>query len=532
MLYFSKTKVLLIFLAIFFASFFALPNVFNQGQLNSFPSFVPSQKVNLGLDLQGGSHLLLEVDTEEIIKERIETLSFDLRKLLKKNDISTVNLKVLDDSIVFSAAELSELTIREIEDLSISNTQNILQLSSKSNLVVEDNNGSISINFTDEFVKQAVSNAVNQSLEIVRRRIDELGTKEPSIQRQGASRIIIQLPGLDDPERIKSLLGQTAKLTFQLVDQTTSYDPNNPKKIPIGSEALESDEIEGYKYIIKKRIMVGGENLVDAQPGFDPQTNEPIVSFRFDRIGAKKFGRATQDNVGKPFAIVLDNKVISAPVIREAILGGSGQISGGFDAEEANDLAILLRAGALPAPVNIIEERIVGPSLGADSVRRGTNSVLLGLALIIVFMFVYYKLSGLIANFALIWNILLVLSVLASLGATLTLPGIAALILTVGMSIDANVIIFERIREELRKGKSVRSAVDGGYNRALTTIIDANVTTLIAALVLYQFGTGPIRGFATVLFWGIVISMFTAIFVTRTIFNSFVDRKGLKKLSI
>ena len=524
MLYFSKTKVLLIFLAIFFASFFALPNIFNQNQLNSFPTFIPNQKVNLGLDLQGGSHLLLEVDTNEIIKERIETLSFDLRKLLKKNNIGTANLRVLDDSIIFSTIDLSDSTVKEIEDLSISNTQNILQMSSTSNLIVKDDNGSISINFTDEFIKLSVSNAVNQSLEIVRRRIDELGTKEPSIQRQGASRIIIQLPGLDDPERIKSLLGQTAKLTFQLVDQTAVYDPDNPKKIPIGSEILESDEIEGYKYIIKKRIMVGGENLVDAQPGFDPQTNEPIVSFRFDRIGAKKFGKATKDNVGKPFAIVLDDKVISAPVIREPILGGAGQISGGFDAEEANDLAILLRAGALPAPLIILEERSVGPDLGADSIAAGKYAAIIGFVAIIIFMIFIYRFFGLFADIALIINLIMVLGVLSLLQATLTLPGIAGIILTIGMAVDANVLIFERVKEEIRNGSSMINAVENGYKRALSTILDANITTLIAALILFFMASGPVRGFSITLAIGIFTSVFTAFTLTRFLLSIYARK--------
>lgn len=524
MLYFSRTKILLIFLAIFFALLFAFPNIFSESHLKNFPSFLPKQKVNLGLDLQGGSHLLLEVDTNEIIKERIENLSFDLRRLLKKNDIGLSNLKIDNESIIFFSSQVTSSLVKEIEDLSISNSQSIMQISGRTNLIVQNNNNEFIISFNEEFIKQSVTSAVNQSLEIVRRRIDELGTREPSIQKQGSSRIIIQLPGLDEPERIKSLLGKTAKLTFQLVDQTASYDPNYPKKVPIGSEILESDQSPELKYVVKKRIMVGGENLVDAQPGFDTQTNEPIVTFRFDRIGAKKFGKVTQGNIGKPFAIVLDNKVITAPVIRDAILGGSGQISGGFNAEEANDLAILLRAGALPAPLIILEERSVGPDLGADSISAGKYAAIIGFIAVIIFMIVIYRFFGFFADIALIINLIMVLGILSLLQATLTLPGIAGIILTIGMAVDANVLIFERIKEEIRNGSSMISSVENGYKRALSTILDANITTLIAATILFFMASGPVRGFSITLTIGIFTSVFTAFTFTRFLISLYVRK--------
>ena len=526
MIYFSNTKILSILLVIFIALMFAVPNFFTKDQLNSFPSFIPKQQVNLGLDLQGGSHLLLEVDTVEIIKERLENLNSDVRRVLKKNNIQYSNFKNTEDNLKFVVEEFPAEIQKEILEISVSNSQNILQMGDQTNLVITRDENQVSISFTDEFIKLAVSNAVAQSLEIVRRRIDELGTREPSIQRQGSSRIIIQLPGIDDPDRIKALLGQTAKLTFQLVDTSTNYDPLNPKKAPVGSEILPSDTDDSFKYIVKKRVMVGGENLVDAQPGFDPQTNEPIVSFRFDRLGASKFGRVTQQNVGKPFAIILDDTVISAPVIREAILGGSGQISGGFDSEEANDLAILLRAGALPAPLIILEERSVGPDLGADSIEAGQYAAIIGFVAVIIFMMFVYRYFGFLADIALIINLFMVLGILSLFQATLTLPGIAGIILTIGMAVDANVLIFERVKEEIRSGSKMINAVENGYKRALSTILDANITTLIAAVILFFMASGPVRGFSITLAIGIFTSVFTAFTFTRLLISIYA--KSLK----
>lgn len=369
---------------------------------------------------------------------------------------------------------------------------------------------------------------VQQSIEIVRRRIDETGTREPSIQRQGENRIVVQLPGVDDPERVKDLLGQTARMSFHLVDEDVvpGVDP-----IPPGSRLLPSREIgpagQPYEFVIRNRVMVSGDNLVDAQATF--QDGQPVVSFRFDSVGAQRFGDATRNNVGRLFAIVLDDEVISAPVIREPILGGRGVISGSFTTQEAQDLALLLRAGALPAELVILEERSIGPGLGADSIAAGQFASILGAVLVVVFMVAVYGLFGTMASAALIINIILLLASLTILQATLTLPGIAGIVLTIGMAVDANVLIFERIREEVRAGRGPVSAIDYGYREAMSAIIDANVTTLIAALLLYQFGTGPIRGFAVTLSIGLVTSMFTAIMVTRLFMVSWLRAGRTKK---
>ncbi|MFV2093695.1 MAG: protein translocase subunit SecD, partial [Hyphomicrobiales bacterium] len=383
----------------------------------------------------------------------------------------------------------------------------------------------ISIALSQAAIDARIKSAVEQSIEIVRRRVDELGTTEPTIQRQGTERILVQVPGLDDPARLKALLGQTAKMSFRLVDISVSPQQAQAGAVPASSELLESVEQPPVPYVVNKRVMVSGEDLVDAQPGFDQRTNEPIVSFRFDATGAKKFGKATQANVGRPFAIVLDNKVISAPVIREPILGGSGQISGGFTVEQANDLSILLRAGALPAPLKILEERTGGPGLGADSIAAGKIASIIGLVSVVLLMMVAFGLFGLFANIALLVNIVLILGVLSALQATLTLPGIAGIVLTIGMAGDANVLIFERIREEVAAGKTTVSAIQTGYSRALTTILDANITTFIAAAILFMMGSGPVRGFAVTLAIGIVTSVFTAYTLTRLIISVWVRRR-------
>jgi preprotein translocase subunit SecD len=372
---------------------------------------------------------------------------------------------------------------------------------------------------------------VQQSLEIVRRRIDETGTREPSVQRQGDRRIMVQLPGLRDPERIKRLLGKTAKLTFRFVDENVAADAS---RLPPGTEVLTSDELDPYgkprRYVVKKRVMVSGDTLTNAAATF--QQGQPVVSFTFDSVGAKRFADATRDNVGKIFAIVLDNKVISAPVIREPILGGRGVISGHFTVQGAQDLALLLRAGALPAPLKILEERTVGPGLGADSIRAGKIASVLGMVAVVVFMALAYGLFGLFANVALLVNMVLILAALSGLQATLTLPGIAGIVLTIGMAVDANVLIFERIREEERAGRGPVTAIDAGYRRAMTTIVDSNLTTLIAAVLLFQFGTGPVKGFAVTLAIGLITSMFTAIMLTRLMVVTWLRRRRPRSLAI
>ena len=392
--------------------------------------------------------------------------------------------------------------------------------------ILEQIDGSILVSMTEEALTDLLRRSVDQSIEIIRRRIDELGTKEPTIQRQGNSRILIQVPGLDDPKRLKDLLGTTAKMTFHLIDPF--YDGGNLSRSSMELKHANNDST----YVVERRSIIGGENLVDAQPGFDSQTNQPIVNFRFDGQGSRKFGKITTDNVGKLFAIVLDNAVISAPIINEPILGGSGMISGSFTVQEANDLAILLRAGALPAPLVILEERTVGPGLGADSIRSGQIASILGLVLVLIYMFVSYGRFGIYSNISLILILCLIIAVLSILQATLTLPGIAGIILTIGMAVDANVLIFERIREEIANKKSVINAIDNGYKRALTTILDANITTFIAAIILFQLGSGPIKGFSVTLAIGIITSVFTAFTLTRFFVAMWVKRSNPKEINI
>tara|TARA_Y100000816_G_scaffold57293_1_gene37429 strand:- start:911 stop:2290 length:1380 start_codon:yes stop_codon:yes gene_type:complete len=392
--------------------------------------------------------------------------------------------------------------------------------------IMEQIDGSILVSMTEEAKSDLLRRSVDQSIEIIRRRIDELGTKEPTIQRQGDSRILIQVPGLDDPKRLKDLLGTTAKMTFHLIDPF--YDGGNVSRSSMQLKHANNEST----YVVERRSIIGGENLVDAQPGFDSQTNQPIVNFRFDGQGSRKFGKITTDNVGKLFAIVLDNEVISAPIINEPILGGSGMISGSFTVQEANDLAILLRAGALPAPLVILEERTVGPGLGADSIKSGQIASILGLLLVLIYMFASYGRFGIYSNISLLINLSLIVAVLSILQATLTLPGIAGIILTIGMAVDANVLIFERIREEISNNKSVINAIDNGYKRARTTILDANITTFIAAIILFQLGSGPIKGFSITLAIGIITSVFTAFTLTRFLVAMWIKRSNPKEINI
>jgi preprotein translocase subunit SecD len=383
----------------------------------------------------------------------------------------------------------------------------------------------ITLTPTSAGIQSRTIQAVGQSIEIIRKRIDQLGTTEPSIQRQGADRIQVQVPGLQDPSRLKALLGQTAQLTFRLVDPTMSPQQAQQTRPPAGSEVLMSQDDPPTPYLIEQRVLVAGQDLVDAQPGFDQNTREPIVTFRFNTNGARRFAEATQQNVGRPFAIVLDNRVISAPVIREPITGGSGQISGNFTVQQANDLAILLRAGALPVPLQVVEERTVGPGLGADSIAAGMLASYVGAALVAAFMIATYGLFGVIAVIAVAVNVGMILGLLAMLGATLTLPGIAGIVLTVGIAVDSNVLIYERIREEARAGRSAISAIDHGFTRALATILDSNITTFIAAAVLFYIGSGPVRGFAITFGIGIITTVFTAFTLTRLLVAMWVRWK-------
>ena len=516
MLHFPPWKIAIVLLVCLVGLVYAAPNVTETDYSDSVPNFAPGKKVSLGLDLQGGSYLLLHVELDVVIAERLESLVDAARQALRRQRIGYRGLGVSGTTV--------KVQIRELAD--VERARELLETLDQEAVVEVADDGSARLTLSETAVTDARAAALQQSIEIVRRRIDETGVREPTIQRQGQDRILVQLPGVDDPDRIKALLGQTAKMVFRMVDITASVANAMAGRVPPGSlllQAADPEPGEPSHYVVRRRVEVSGENLVDAQPTF--QDGQPVVSFRFDTLGARRFGRTTSDHVGEPFAIVLDDKVISAPVIREPILGGTGIISGNFTVKSANDLALLLRAGALPAPLVVLEERTVGPGLGADSIEAGKLASVIGLVLVVVFMVVSYGLFGIFANLALFFNITLILGVLSALQATLTLPGIAGIVLTIGMAVDANVLIFERIREEIRLGRTPISAIDAGYKRALTTIIDSNLTTLFAALFLYAFGSGPIKGFAVTLAVGIVTSMFTAIMVTRLLVVLWLRRR-------
>lgn len=490
----------------------------------------PKEKIHLGLDLQGGLHLVLEVQVDKAIEQNLERVAALLRKDLRARGLSVTAVEpdgAQNIRMVFS--EPPDLGV--VEDVAQTYVPGDVRQQSPEVLVA---------NFPDAELRQIRTSAVDQALEKIRNRIDAFGVSEPSISRQGTNRIVVQLPGLDDPQRAIELIGRTAQLEFKLVRSQASASAEPP---PRGTELLyekvkdpnTGQLVQTGAYLVERRALLTGEMLADAR-ALPDQFNfgQYYVLMRLNSRGRRLFARATQENVGRALAIVLDDAIFSAPVIQEPILGGEARITGTFTPEEARDLAIVLREGALPAPVGIIENRTVGPSLGSDSIAQGVRSVLLGGALVVLFMLVYYRLSGLVANLALGLNLLIIMGILALpyLGASLTLPGIAGIILTVGMAVDANVLIFERVREELRLGKSVRAAVDAGFQKAVVTILDANITTLIAALVLFQFGSGPVKGFAVTLAIGIVASMFTAIFVSRTIFEAVFHLRRVEKLSI
>ena len=529
MLYFAPWKIVAVVLVCVAGLIFTAPNFLSRETAQSLPDWMPGNQINLGLDLQGGSHLLLEVDSATVVRERLESLTDSIRSELRSARIGYLGLGVEGDAVTFRVCEPDQQApaVKLVRDLSTLVGGNALTGGTPDIEVSAGEEGRVAVRLTEAAILERRSTAVEQSIEIVRRRIDELGTREPSIQRQGEDRILVQVPGLDDPQRLKSVLGKTAKMVFRMVDATTDPAEARRGRVPPGSDLLPSDDTladgsPSQFFVVRKRVLVGGDSLVDAQPTF--QQGEPVVSFRFDSVGAKKFADATRDNVGRPFAIVLDGKVISAPVIREPILGGSGIISGSFTVETARDLALLLRAGALPAPLEIVEERTVGPSLGADSVRAGEYAAMIAFVLVIVYMGLAYGLFGIAANIALIANLFLIFGALSLLQATLTLPGIAGIVLTIGMAVDANVLVFERIREEVRAGKTPFAAMEAGYQRAFGTIYDANLTTLIAAVILFTMGSGPVKGFAVTLGIGIITSVFTAIVVTRLLLVTWLRR--------
>ncbi len=514
MLNFSKINTLIIYFIFLFITVFAFLNFQNKDNL-----FI-NKKINLGLDLQGGSYLLLEINSDSLVQEKIQDKVIPIKKLLKENDINYSNFKINNQSLSLNINDLDKFDLlfnsrkENLVNPYIDNYRSF-ELSYK-----KISNDQIEISFSKFGLLTINNSALKQSIEIVRRRIDDVGTKEPTILQRGEKRILIELPGLKDPERIKSLLGKTAQLNFRLVSENNEF----------GTDKLISES--GEKLDVSKRIIMSGENLIDAQPNINNQNNEPTVSFTLDRLGAQKFGRATTDNVGKRLAIILDGEIVSAPSINEAITSGNGMISGNFSFQEATDLALLLRSGALPTPLFVVEERTVGPDLGEDSIKSGTTSLIVGFILVIIFMLYKYKIFGLIANTALIANLLMLIGILTILEATLTLPGIAGIILTVGMAVDANVLIFERIREELKTEKSIIHAFDIGYAKAKITVLDANITTLIAAIILFAFGSGPVKGFAITLGIGIITTLFTAYFLARHLTSLVILNTKKKEIKI
>ena len=514
MLNFSKINTLIIYLIFIIIAVFSLLNFQNKDNL-----FI-DKKINLGLDLQGGSYLLLEINSDTLVQEKIQDKVIPLKKLLKENNIKYSNFKIDNQSLFVNISDINKFDL-----LFNSRKDNLINpyidnYRSFELVYKKKTDNQIEIYFSKFGLLTINNSALKQSIEIVRRRIDDVGTKEPTILQRGEKRILIELPGLKDPERIKALLGKTAQLNFRLVSENSEF----------GIDKLISEN--GEKLNVSKRIIMTGENLIDAQPNINNQNNEPTVSFTLDRLGAQKFGRATTDNVGKRLAIVLDGDIVSAPSINEAITSGSGMISGNFSFQEATDLALLLRSGALPTPLLVVEERTVGPDLGEDSIKSGTTSLIVGFILVILFMLYKYKIFGLIANTALIANLLMLIGILTILEATLTLPGIAGIILTVGMAVDANVLIFERIKEELKTEKSIIHAFDTGYAKARITVLDANITTLIAAVILFSFGSGPVKGFAITLGIGIITTLFTAYFLARHLTSLVVLNAKNKEIKI
>jgi len=514
-LYFSKIKILTILVFTIVFTLFCLSN-FTKFDDNFF-----EKKINLGLDLQGGSYLLLEIDNSPVITQKLQNKLSSLRNYFKDEKIQYKNLKIVNNELI--SFELGNSFVNDfIETINDEDgSLNPYYPRFKSfEFDSEVSNNLFNLKFSKYGLIELKKGSLDQAIEIVRRRVDEIGTNEPNILKRGNDRILVELPGLDDPMRIKSLLGKTANLSFRFVVKTD--EPS------FGSEKLFFED-GTEEVIVSKRIILSGDNLVDANPRMDTQSNQTVVSFSLDRAGAKKFGKATTSGVGKRLAIVLDNKIISAPVIREAIVGGSGQITGDFTFQSATDLALLLRSGALPAPLNIIEERTVGPDLGQDSINAGLIALLIGFVLVILFMFFKYKIFGIIANFTLIINLFLLIGILTLFEATLTLPGIAGIILTVGMAVDANVLIFERIKEELKNEKNNIIAFDSGYTRSKTAVIDANITTLISAVILFFLGSGPVKGFSVTLGVGIFTTLFSVYFIARLLTSIYVTKNKNKE---
>jgi preprotein translocase subunit SecD len=535
MLHFPRWKTIAIIAASLAGILFALPNFFTREQVAAWPSWAPKKQIPLGLDLQGGAHLLLSMDVDDLKKTWLGAIQQDVRRVLREAKVGFVGLGQTGGAVVVRPpdGQTNEAILRELRKLPQQVGSAVLGTSGADIDVKVAADGAVTLTPTDFGLQNRISGAASSAIETLNRRVNNLGTSESTIVRQGRDRILLQFPGLQDTSQLKRILGETAKLSFHEVNlQVSAEDAKRSGRLPQGFKSYPSAERVGEDYLLREIPVVDGTELVDAQPGFDQTTNEPIITFRFNQSGARKFGRFTQENLRRPFAIVLDDKVLSAPIIQSAILGGTGQISGSFTVETANTLAIQLRSGALPTKLTIVEERTVGPSLGADSVKAGKTAFIIGSLLTILLTIVAYGTFGIFAAIALVINGLMVAAIMSLLGMTLTLPGIAGLVLTIGMAVDANVLIYERIREELRAGKTAIMAIEEGFKRAFVTIWDSQLTTLAAALIMFWLGSGPIRGFAVTLSVGIFTSVFTAITVTRLLVVQWLQRERAKTKKI
>jgi preprotein translocase subunit SecD len=531
MLHFERWKIIAVVLVCLAGVLFTLPNFFSKQTVDSWPGWLPHRQLPLGLDLQGGAHLLLAMDTKELEKDWLTTLRDDTRRELRSAKVGFTGLGVVGNSVQVKITKPEEMdsATKAVKKL-VTQIGSAILGSGGNDITVASSGDTITVTPTPQGMQHRVSSAASAAIETVNRRVNAMGTSESTVVRQGTDRILVQFPGLQDTKQLKDLIGQTAKLTFHSVHPDISAEEAKQTRAPVGYKVYPSVEADGRSYVLQETPVVSGEDLVDAQPGFDHRTNEPIISFRFNQSGARKFGTFTKDNVGSPFAIVLDNKVLSAPVIREPILGGSGQISGSFTVDTANTLAVQLRSGALPTKLTIVEERTVGPSLGADSIEAGKLAGLVGCLATAVLTIVAYGTFGVFAVMGLIVHGFLIIALMTILGTTLTLPGIAGFVLTIGMAVDANVLIYVRIREELRGGKSPIAAIDQGFQRAWITILDSQLTTLAAALIMFWLGSGPIRGFAVTLTIGILTSVFAAVTVTRLLVSLWLKSKGKSRI--
>lgn len=538
MLDFPRWKIALITGICLLGLLFAVPNVLPPQVRATLPGWMPTKTINLGLDLQGGSHFLLEVDSASVLKEQTESFGDTIRAAMREartqegRRIGYADFAAKEQSISFTLRNPNQSdVVRKVLNAAISPVGAGALGPGVPNFAFEiGKTGRVTATLSAEAIIERKKQVVGQSIEVIRRRVDELGTREPTIQGQGEDRIVVQLPGLQDPEEAKAIFTQTARLTFHLVDVSVTPDDIARGRVPPGTELRPYEENPAEKVAIRRRAMITGDQLTSAGASFSE--NRWVVNIDFDSAGGRIFAKTTRENVGRPFAIVLDEKVISAPNINEPILGGSAQISGSFNAESASQLALLLRAGALPADLTVLEERTVGPDMGAESVAAGKIAGIIGLVAVVVFMVLVYGRFGFVADIALLANIVLLVAAMSGLQATLTLPGIAGIVLTVGMAVDANVLVFERIREEIRIGRKPVQAVDAGYRNAMSTIFDANITTLLAALLMFQFGSGPVKGFAVTLAIGILTSVFSAIMVTRMILTLWLRRSRPKTLKI